>query len=83
MSSGPCTVLAGRWHVAWQGSDPLQPGTHCREVLQIVAALRTEAQVRVDGDVCDRGTIPNEKFVLVQIPLHHPECSVTLLEELF
>src|SRR5918994_5272929 len=82
MSSGPCTVLTGRRHVARQGSDPLQPGTHRREVSQVVAALRADAWVHIEGDVSDRGVIPDEKFVVVQIPLHHPEGPVALLEEL-
>src|SRR5215210_3348103 len=82
MSSGPSTVLAGRWHVPRQGSDPLQPGTHRREALQVVAALRTQARVHIEGDVCDRGTIPDEKLASAQMPLHHPEGPVALLQEL-
>jgi hypothetical protein len=34
MSSGYCALLTGRRHVPRQGGDPLQPGTHRREVLQ-------------------------------------------------
>src|SRR5829696_6075137 len=82
MSSGPCIALSGRWHVARQGSDPLQPGTHRRETSQIVAALRTEARVHVEGHVCDRGVLPNEKLATAQMSLHHPEVPVTLLQEL-
>src|SRR5215210_9268636 len=81
MSSGPCMVLTGRRHVSWQGGDTLQPGQYCREALQIVAALRTQARVRVEGDVCDRGALPYEILATAQMPLHHPEGPVTLLEE--
>jgi len=76
------TILTGRGHVARKGSDPLQPGTHRREALQVVAALRTEARVHIQGDVSDRGTLPNEILVLAQMPLHNPEGPVSLLEEL-
>src|SRR3712207_6376742 len=82
MSSIPCIALMGRRHVSRQGSDPLQPGTHRREAFEIVAALRAEARVHVDGDVGDRGAIPDEKFALAQMPLHYPKGPVTLLEEL-
>src|SRR5215212_4711017 len=75
-------ALLGRWHVARQGSDPLQPGTHRREALQVVATLRTEARVHIEGDVRNRGTIPNKKFVVAQMALHHPQGHVALLEEL-
>jgi hypothetical protein len=46
-SGGARVVLTGRWHVSWQGNDLLQPGTHRREVSQVVAALRTQARVHV------------------------------------
>src|SRR5215204_3680452 len=82
MSSGPCIALSGGRHVVRQGGDPLQPGTHRREASEVVAALRTEARVSTEGDVSDRGVIPNDKFVIVKMPLHHPEGSVSLLEEL-
>src|SRR5215210_5901409 len=82
MSSGPCTVLTGRRHVPRQGSDSLQPGTHRREASQVVAALRTEARVHIEDDVCDRRAIPNEKFVVAQMSFHHPQGPVTLLQEL-
>src|ERR687890_2191695 len=82
MSNSPCIALSGRRHVARQGSDPLQPGTQRREASQIVTTLRTEARIHIEGDVSDRGVIPNEILVLAQIPLHHPEGSVALLEEL-
>src|SRR5919112_1564354 len=75
-------VLTGRGHVARKGSDPLQPGTHRREALQVVTTLRTEARIHIEGDVSDRGVIPNEILVLAQMPLHYPEGPVTLLEEL-
>ena len=68
--------------VAGLGGDPLQPGTHRREAFEIVAALRAEARVHIQGHVCDRGAVPNEKFALAQVSLHHPERPVTLLEEL-
>src|SRR5829696_4112366 len=64
MSSSPCTILTGRQHVARQGGDPLQPSTHRREALQVVAALRTETRVHIEGHVRDRGAIPNEIFAV-------------------
>src|SRR5918993_2719052 len=79
-SSGPCTILTGRRHVARQGSDPLQPGSHRREGSEVVATLRTDARVHIEGDVSDRGAIPNEKFVVAQMLLHHPEGPETLLK---
>src|SRR5215203_5225719 len=82
MSNGPCIALSGRRHVARQGSDPLQPGPHCREVLEVVAALRTEARVHIEGDVSNRRPLPNKNFVLAQMPLHYPQGHVALLEEL-
>src|SRR5215210_3281304 len=82
MSGSLSIALSGRRHVARQGSDPLQPGTHRREGSEVVAALRADARVHIEGDVSDRGTIPNEKLVVAQMPLHHPEGPVTLLEEL-
>ena len=59
-----CIALTGGRHVARQGSDPLQPGAHCREAFEVVTALRTDARVHIEGDVSDRGTIPNSKFAL-------------------
>src|ERR671910_1197158 len=82
MSGGLCIALSGRRHVARQGSDPLQPGTQRGEASQIVTTLRTEARIHIEGDVSDRGVIPNEILVLAPMPLHHPEGPVTLLEEL-
>src|SRR5919112_4316576 len=55
-------VLTGRRHVPRQGGDPLQPGTHRREALQVVTTLRTEARVHIEGDVRNRGAIPSEKI---------------------
>src|SRR5688500_13531365 len=60
MSGSLCIALSGRRHVARQGSDPLQPGTHRREGSQVVAALRAEARVHIEGDVCDRGVLTDE-----------------------
>src|SRR5215204_4521371 len=82
MSGGLCIALSGRRHVARQGSDPLQPGTHRREALKVIAALRTEARVHIEGDICDRRTLPNEILVVAYMPLHYPQGPVTLLEEL-
>src|SRR5215210_3054090 len=73
MSGSLSIVLSGRRHVARQGSDPLQPGTHRWEGSEVVAALRADVRVYIEGDVSDRGTIPNEKLVVAQMPLHHPE----------
>ena len=36
----------------------------------------------MEGDISDRGAIPNEKLALAQVPLHHSECPIALLEEL-
>src|SRR3712207_5366702 len=82
MSSSLCITLMGGRHVARQGSDPLQPGAHRREAFEVVAALRTDSRVHVEGDVSDRGAIPNEEFAVAQMPLHHTEGPVALLEEL-
>src|ERR671910_109067 len=82
MSGGLCIALSGRRHVARQGSDPLQPGTQRREASQVVTTLRTEARIHIEGDVSNRGTLPNEILMLAQMPLHYPQGPVALLEEL-
>src|SRR5215213_4051297 len=73
--------IGGR-HVIRQGSYPLQPGMHRRVASEVVPALRAEARVHIQGDVSDRGAIPNEEFVVAQMPLHNPDGPVSLLQEL-
>ena len=61
-------------------SAPARPAPPGRP--QVVAALRTEARVHIEGDVSDRRLVPQRRIRGRPDAAHHPEGSVALLEEL-
>src|SRR5829696_743354 len=79
------TLLTGRpqRHVSGQGGDPLQPNAHRRVGSEVEAALEGDGRVNVEGDVGYCGAISDEELAAVaEVPLHHGQGPVPLLEEL-
>src|SRR5919199_2527593 len=73
--------LTRRRHIRRQGLYPPQPGAHSGEVLDIVAALVAHAGVYVEGNIGHRGASLDEELAVVEMPLHHPQGPVALLQE--
>jgi hypothetical protein len=76
MSSGPYIApnQAAAHTPAGRRSAPARPAL--QGTLQVVATLRVQVRVHIEGDLCDRGVLSDEKLTTAQMPLANPEGPV-------